>query len=100
MEIFKEDMDDTMGNIKISHVNKNKKIVGGKKIPFDVPLAHMDKVSFHSKEFVLKWKYVYHIRVAPKRELSEETLKFKEIIELLQDSLVMKFVIGLSPFYP
>lgn len=85
-----------MQDIVVLPVKKNRKNFGGKKIPYDVPLAIMDKESFHSEDSVLKWKYVYHRRIAGEREISEEAMKCEEIIELLQDSQVMKNVFGLS----
>lgn len=81
-------------------MNKNMEIIGGKKIPFDIPLAPMDKVFFHYEESVLKWKYVYHRKIAIEKELSEEAMKCEEIIKLLQDAQVMEIVTGLSSFYP
>lgn len=71
MEVVEEDVDDILNDIMVSPVKKYKKIVRGKKIPSDVPLVPMDKVSFHYEESVLKWKYVYHKIISRERELSE-----------------------------
>lgn len=67
MKIVKDGVEDNLVNIVVSHVKKNRKIIGGKKIPTNIHVTLMDKVSFHSKEGVLKWKYVYHKRIAPER---------------------------------
>lgn len=72
------------------HVNKkSKKVVGGKNLPNSVPAVLMDNVSFHSEDSLLKWKYVYHTRIAPKRDLLKEALECSEIMELLEDAYVM-----------
>lgn len=48
-------------------------------------LALLDKMSFHFKESVLKWKHLYHQRISLKRKLSKEALKFQEVIQVLED---------------
>lgn len=63
----------------VSPLKKNKKIVGGEKIPTNVQVSPMDIVSFNS-ENVMKWKSIYHMRISPKRELSNEALKYEEIV--------------------
>lgn len=50
---------------------KSKKIVGGKKIPKHVYISPLDNMSFHFKEGVLKWKYLYHKRIALESKLSK-----------------------------
>ncbi|KAK2382566.1 hypothetical protein QL285_070091 [Trifolium repens] len=59
----------------------------------------MDGVSFHSEESAQKWRLVYQRRVAQERELSQEALECKEIIELLKKAEVMKTVKDLGNCY-
>lgn len=77
---------------------KSKKVIGCKKFPVNVPAVSLDNVSFHSKEGVLKWKYVYHWRIAVERELSKLALKCCKIMELLEDAQVKKIVSCISLF--
>lgn len=84
----------------VQTIKKNKKIVGGKKIPANVLTTPLDNVSSHSRESVLKWKFVYHRRIVPAREISKEALKCEEIVELLEDAQIIKIVSNIGPFYP
>lgn len=67
IDIVEEYEDDILDNIVVCPMNKNRKIVGGKKIPYDISLAPMDKIYFHFEESVLKWNYVYHRRIFPRK---------------------------------
>lgn len=58
----------------------------------NVPPAPLDNVPFHSKASVQKWKYVYQRRIARERELSQEALECKEIMDFLEDAGLMKTV--------
>lgn len=86
MEITEDDVDDILNNIVVSSIQKKRNIIGGKKIPTNMHVARMDKVSFHYEESMLKWKYVYKKRISPERELSKEDLKCEDIVELLKDA--------------
>ncbi|XP_057452469.1 uncharacterized protein LOC130744298 [Lotus japonicus] len=46
-----------------------------------------------------RWKFVSHRRIAIERELSEEALEFKEIIDLLGKAELMKTVKGIGRCY-
>ncbi|XP_057452952.1 uncharacterized protein LOC130744818 [Lotus japonicus] len=78
----------------ISTTAKNR--VKGKKIPLNIPNAPKDNVSFHSAEFAMRWKFVFHRRIVFQRELSEEALSYTEIIGLLEQAGLMKTVKGLD----
>jgi hypothetical protein len=66
-----------------------KKRIGGRKIPANIPPAPMDKVSFHSEESAQRWRFVYQRRIAQERELNQEALECKEIMELLEKAELM-----------
>jgi hypothetical protein len=59
----------------------------------------MDGVSFHSEESAQKWRFVYQRRIAQERELNQEALECKEIIELLEKAELLKTVKDLGKFY-
>ncbi|XP_050877324.1 uncharacterized protein LOC127081081 [Lathyrus oleraceus] len=46
-----------------------------------------------------EWKYVYHKRLALERELAQNVLKCKEIVDLIQEAGLMKTVTQLSKCY-
>lgn len=75
MEIIEDDVGKILDNIMASPVKKNRNILGGKKIPSNIFVSPMDKVYFRYEESMLKWKYMYHRRIALERELSKEALK-------------------------
>ncbi|MCI06902.1 envelope-like protein, partial [Trifolium medium] len=52
----------------------------------------MDNISFHSEEGAQKWKFVYQRRIAQERELNQEALEYKEIMELIESAGIMKTV--------
>lgn len=56
-----EDVEDNIGDILVPPHKKRKKIVGGKKIHANVP----------TDDSVLKWKFVYHRRIALEREIKK-----------------------------
>lgn len=95
-----KDVENNLEDIMVPTIKKNKKIVGRKKIPANVPTTPVDNVSSPSKESVLKWKFVYHRRIVPERELSKEALKCEEIVEVLEDAQIIKIVSNIRPFYP
>lgn len=83
------------------HLNKkNKKVLRGKKIPNNVLVVPLDNVSFISKESVLKWKFMYHMKISIERELSKEALKCHKVIELLEDAQITKIIPKIGTFYP
>lgn len=51
-----------------NHAKVVKMSTSGKKIPKNIPHFPLDKVPFHSEKNVFKWKFVYHLRLAPKCE--------------------------------
>ncbi|KAK2368794.1 hypothetical protein QL285_081963 [Trifolium repens] len=71
----------------------------GRSIPQNVPDVPMDNVSFHFSANAAKWKYVYHKRLALERELSEEALECKEVMDLINQAGLMKTACGLGMCY-
>ncbi|KAK2421639.1 hypothetical protein QL285_032248 [Trifolium repens] len=71
----------------------------GRSIPQNVPEVPMDNVSFHFSNSAAKWKFVYHRRLALERELSDEALECKEVMDLILQAGLMKTVSGLGSCY-
>jgi hypothetical protein len=71
----------------------------GKKVAQTVEKVPIDNVSFHFPEFALRWKFIYHMRVAVERELSEEMVKIKEAMELIKEAGLIKTVCNLGECY-
>lgn len=66
------------------------KRVGGNKLPQNIPIVPLDKVSFHYEESITKWRYVFHKHITSERELFEDDKKCNEIMELFNDAKAMK----------
>ncbi|XP_058783835.1 uncharacterized protein LOC131658569 [Vicia villosa] len=62
----------------------------------DVPI---DNISFHYASSVNRWKYVYQKRLALERELAQNSLECKDIMELIHDAGLMKTVARFSKCY-
>jgi hypothetical protein len=71
----------------------------GKKNVHTVENVPIDKVSFHLPEFAQRWKFIYHRRLAVERELSEEGVKIKGVMELIKEAGLMKTVCNLGDCY-
>jgi hypothetical protein len=71
----------------------------GRSIPQNVPDVLMDNVSFHFSASAAKWKFVYHRRLGLERELSDEALECKEVMDLILQAGLMKTVSGLGSCY-
>ncbi|KAK2457023.1 hypothetical protein QL285_004339 [Trifolium repens] len=71
----------------------------GRSIPQNVPDVPMDNVSFHFSASAAKLKFVYHRRLALERELSEEALECKEVMDLIHQAGLIKTVCGLGKCY-
>ncbi|XP_057425883.1 uncharacterized protein LOC130719269 [Lotus japonicus] len=69
-----------------------RKRMKGKRIPVNVPDAPMDNVSFHFPDSAQRWKYVVQRRLAIERELHEDALELKEIMEVISIVGLMKIV--------
>jgi hypothetical protein len=76
-----------------------KRRVGGRFIPPNVPDVPMHNVSFHFIDSAVKWKYVYVRRLGLERELSDDTLECKEVIDLIEKAGLIKTVSGLGVCY-
>ncbi|XP_050897173.1 uncharacterized protein LOC127103989 [Lathyrus oleraceus] len=51
------------------------------------------------KKMKTKWKYVYHKRLALERELAQNVLECKEIVDLIQEAGLKKIVTQFSKYY-
>ncbi|XP_050875731.1 uncharacterized protein LOC127079392 [Lathyrus oleraceus] len=61
--------------------------------------VHLDNISFHLEDGAAKWKYVIQRRVAIERELGQEAVEVKEVIELIKNVGLMKTVVTLPQCY-
>jgi len=59
----------------------------------------IDKVSFHLPEFAQRWKFIHHRKLHLERELSEETMKIKVVMELIKEAGLMKTVCNIGDCY-
>ncbi|KAK2449275.1 hypothetical protein QL285_008484 [Trifolium repens] len=80
-------------------VSTDKKKIGGKFIPQNVPDVPMVNISFHFIESAQKWKFVANRRLALEMELSAEALEQKEIIALIEKAGLLKTVTGMGECY-
>ncbi|KAK2427836.1 hypothetical protein QL285_026392 [Trifolium repens] len=76
-----------------------KKKKAGRTITPNIPDVPMDNVSFHFSASAAKWKFIYHRRLALERELSDEALECKEVMDLIHQAGLMKTVSGLGKCY-
>ncbi|XP_050889998.1 uncharacterized protein LOC127095336 [Lathyrus oleraceus] len=58
-----------------------------------------DNISFHFALSVNRWKYVYQKRLALERELAQNVLDCKDIMDLIQEAGLMKTVTQFSKCY-
>ncbi|XP_050918999.1 uncharacterized protein LOC127136494 [Lathyrus oleraceus] len=65
------------------------------KSPGKAAAVHLDNISFHLEDGAAKWKYVIQRRVAIERELGQEAVEVKEVIELIKNAGLMKTVVTL-----
>ncbi|KAK2390771.1 hypothetical protein QL285_064285 [Trifolium repens] len=76
-----------------------KRKVAGRSIPPNVPDVPMDNVSFHFSASAAKWKFVYHRRLALERELSDEALECKYVMDLIKKAGLVQTVSGIGKCY-
>ncbi|XP_050877721.1 uncharacterized protein LOC127081512 [Lathyrus oleraceus] len=69
------------------------------KLAASVPEVPIDNISFHFASSVNRWKYVYQKRLALERELAQNVLECKEIMDLIQEARLMKTVTQFSKCY-
>ncbi|KAI5434177.1 hypothetical protein KIW84_021148 [Lathyrus oleraceus] len=69
------------------------------KSPGKAAAVHLDNISFHLEDGAAKWKYVIQRRVAIERELGQEAVEVKEVIELIKNVGLMKTVVTLPQCY-
>jgi hypothetical protein len=76
-----------------------KRRVDGRFIPPNVLDVPVDNVYFHFIDSNAKWKYVFARKLALERELSDEALECKEVIDLIEKAGLMKLVSRLESCY-
>ncbi|XP_050919121.1 uncharacterized protein LOC127136627 [Lathyrus oleraceus] len=69
------------------------------KLAASVPEVPIDNISFHFASSVNRWKYVYQKRLALERELAQNVLDCKDIMDLIQEDGLMKTVTQFSKCY-
>ncbi|XP_050895536.1 uncharacterized protein LOC127102174 [Lathyrus oleraceus] len=69
------------------------------KLAASVPEVPIDDISFHFASSVNRWKYVYQKRLALERELAQDVLNCKNIMDLIQEAGLMKTVTQFSKCY-
>ncbi|XP_050915086.1 uncharacterized protein LOC127130053 [Lathyrus oleraceus] len=69
------------------------------KSPGKAAAVHLDNISFHLEDEAAKWEYVIQRRVAIERELGQEVVEVKEVIELIKNAGLMKTVVTLPQCY-
>ncbi|XP_050920043.1 uncharacterized protein LOC127137644 [Lathyrus oleraceus] len=69
------------------------------KSPGKAVVVHLDNISIHLEDGAAKWKYVIQRRVAIERELGQEAVEVKEVIELIKNAGLMKTVVSLPQCY-
>ncbi|XP_050914731.1 uncharacterized protein LOC127129621 [Lathyrus oleraceus] len=69
------------------------------KLAASVPEVPIDNVSFHFASSVNRWKYVYHKRLALERELAQNALDCKEIVDLIKEAGLIRTVSQLPKCY-
>ncbi|KAK2423786.1 hypothetical protein QL285_034215 [Trifolium repens] len=97
VDVSESDTDGEPDVLDITTAGRKK--IGGRRILGNIPPAPMDRVSFHSEESAQKWRFVYQRRIVQERELNQEALECKEIIELLDATELMKTMKNLGNCY-
>ncbi|XP_050889411.1 uncharacterized protein LOC127094648 [Lathyrus oleraceus] len=69
------------------------------KLAASIPEIPIDNISFHFASSVNRWKYVYQKRLALERELAQNVLDCKDIMDLIQEAGLMKTVTQFSKCY-
>ncbi|XP_058725466.1 uncharacterized protein LOC131596739 [Vicia villosa] len=69
------------------------------KLAASVPEVPIDNISFHYSSSVNKWKYVYQNMLALERELAQNALESKEIMDLIHEAGLKKTVTHFSKCY-
>ncbi|XP_058726094.1 uncharacterized protein LOC131597410 [Vicia villosa] len=63
------------------------------------PDAPMDNISFHSIDNVDRWRFEYQRRISLERELGQDALKIKEIMDLISADGLIKFFVEFAISY-
>ncbi|XP_058733058.1 uncharacterized protein LOC131604644 [Vicia villosa] len=69
------------------------------KLDASVPKVPIDNISFHYPSSVNRCKYVHHKRLALERELAQNVLENKEIMDLIHEAGLFKTVVHLPTCY-
>ena len=89
------DVEEDVPNIILSASRKS----DGKKIVQTVENVPIDKVSFHLPENAQRWRFIFHRRLAVKRELSKEAVEIKVVMDLIKEARLIKIVCNLGECY-
>jgi len=71
----------------------------GKKIVQTVASVPIDKVSFHLPKNAIRWRFIYHRRLALERELGKEALEIEVVMDIIKEAGLMKIVCNLDDCY-
>ncbi|XP_050897488.1 uncharacterized protein LOC127104348 [Lathyrus oleraceus] len=82
----------------VSDILSKKKLTTSK-LAASVPEVPIHNISFHFASSVNRWKYVYQKRLALERELAQNVLDCKDIMDLIQEAGLMKTVTQFSKCY-
>ncbi|XP_058757874.1 uncharacterized protein LOC131631113 [Vicia villosa] len=93
-------MDDSDSNVEVDvqRIQLKKKPTSSK-LAAKVPNVPIDNISFHSTSSLNRWKYVYQKRLALERELAQNALDCKDIMELIHAAGLMKIVAHFATCY-
>ncbi|XP_058753060.1 uncharacterized protein LOC131626240 [Vicia villosa] len=69
------------------------------KLAASVPEVPIDNISFHYPSSVNRWKYVHHKRLALERDLTQNVLENKEIMDLIHEAGLLKIVVHFPTCY-
>jgi len=59
----------------------------------------IDNVSFHLPANALRWKYIFHRRLALERELGKEAVKMTDVMDMIKEAGLLKTVSNLGNCY-
>jgi len=77
----------------------NDKRTVGKKTMQTVASVPIDKVSFHLPKNALRWKFIYHRRLALEREMGKKVLEIEVVMEHIKEAGLIKTVCNLGECY-
>jgi hypothetical protein len=88
-------VEEDVSNINVSTSN----MVAERKVVKTVSNVPIDKVSFHFPENALRWKYIFHRRLAVERELGKEAMEMEQVISMIKEAGLLKTVCNIGNCY-